>query len=44
MKRRRNVYDLHLEQLLSNPGQPRPAEEIALEELDSEVASASPGT
>ncbi len=36
MKRRRNIYDLHIEQLHVDPGQPRPAKEVALEKLDEE--------
>jgi hypothetical protein len=45
MKRRRNIYDLHLEQLRVPPGQPRPAEEVGLEDLavegDADVAASS---
>lgn len=41
MKRRRNVYDLHLEQLLVDPGQPRPEREVDLDQLENEVAEAS---
>lgn len=33
MKRRRNVYDLHVEQLKVDPGQPRPEQEVELDEL-----------
>jgi hypothetical protein len=33
MKRRRNIYDLHLEQLRVHPGEPRPADEVGLEDL-----------
>ncbi|GAC1594691.1 MAG: hypothetical protein NVS3B21_16940 [Acidimicrobiales bacterium] len=48
MKRRRNIYDLHLEQLLVAPGQPRPTEELTPEDLDpagaDAVAPASAGS
>lgn len=37
MKRRRNVYDLHLEQLVVGPGQPRPDQELGVDELSVEV-------
>lgn len=33
MKRRRNIYDLHVEQLRAIPGQPRPAEELDVDQL-----------
>lgn len=33
MKRRRNVYDLHLEQLRVEPGKPRPDQEFDVDEL-----------
>jgi len=39
MKRRRNIYDLHLEQLRVDPGQPRPVEEVGLEDLATEAAA-----
>lgn len=48
MKRRRNVYDLHVEQLKVDPGQPRPEQEVELDELgvagpaESKVDAGSP--
>lgn len=42
MKRRRNIYDLHLEQLLVEPGQPRPDRQITAAELE-ESAGATDG-
>jgi hypothetical protein len=51
MKRRRNVYDLHLEQLLVDPGQARPDQEVGVDELgaggpttiEAEETAAHPG-
>jgi hypothetical protein len=40
MKRRRNIYDLHLEQLLVEPGQPRPDRQITAAELEENAEAA----
>jgi len=47
MRRRRNIYDLHVEQLLANPGQPRPAEELDVDQLGvagTDAQELQPGT
>lgn len=50
MKRRRNIYDLHVEQLFADPGQPRPDKTLGVADLgvagdDSESgAQAAPTT
>jgi len=45
MKRRRNIYDLHMEQLLVAPGQTRPKTEITADDLEAaakELEAAAP--